>query len=222
MRLRRRRRSSAKYPRSRARHERGRERRADQGDSIAARSARDRRAKPIGVVLRPEVTTYATIRACAISLRPTGRTAWAGTVTARDRLTGQCDEFDLVTSACGVDHHDPTDVARLQSLLWQALGQDNRIEFLDHRPNPGAAYAVTNLGTLSPVATNQIAQIRGLRESGAAIRPSRIYFLPNSVSLIEITLAERACSSKASRKVCQTAISNPYRRKNAALARPAG
>ena len=72
----------------------------------------------------------------------------------------------------------PSQHTRLQSVLRQAFSQDNRIQSLDHRSAPGTGYAVTNLGAVWPVATNQTARTSGLRPSGAVIGPSRIYFFP--------------------------------------------
>src|SRR5207245_9845977 len=95
----------------------------------------------------------------------------------------------------------PAYVARLQSLIRQIRGQNNGLQFLDHRSTPRMAYAITNLGGFSPVATNQIARIRGFRPSGASSGPSTIYLVPNWVSATATTRAARACRTKASRKV---------------------
>jgi hypothetical protein len=45
----------------------------------------------------------------------------------RDGFAGKGDKFDLVTGAAGVNHYNPADIARLQTLSRQAFRQNHRV-----------------------------------------------------------------------------------------------
>ena len=50
-----------------------------------------------------------------------------------DGFARQRGKFDFITSSASMDHHDAAHITGLQSFLGKVLGQDDGVEFLDHR-----------------------------------------------------------------------------------------
>lgn len=48
------------------------------------------------------------------------------------RMTIESDKLDFVSFAVGVDMHDSSDIARLQTVLRQRLGQNHSVVLIDH------------------------------------------------------------------------------------------